>query len=207
MRTSPLILSLTAAAVTSAQFYNETSAPFHLLVTSNDGCINDTLSTCHVGAALESLCLSSGNTTSSPNLLDAEVFNFNTSTYSQAPEPELGVPGILTWFLPTTIGDIPSSVEFNHDPTSNLALPILNPGSDNPTQLAFDKNERLTVQGYIDHSVAPPNGRGNWTEYYRWFACDTYFSSYIYRNLAWGLGPQEPENPSCVAVNVTRVFV
>jgi hypothetical protein len=204
MKTSPLILSLTAAAVTSAQTYNETSAPFHLIVTSDDDCTNYTVSACHVGAGLESLCLSNSNTT---DLRDAEVFNLNTSANSIAPEPEFGVPGILTWFLPTNAGDIPSSVEFNYDPTSDLALPILGAGSNNPTQLAFDKEERLTVQGYTDHSVAPVSGQYNWTEYYRWFACDTLFTSYVYRNLAWGMGPQKPENPTCVAVNVTRVFV
>jgi hypothetical protein len=205
MKTSSLVLSLTVAAVTSAQdsYYNETSAPFHLVVTSEDGYVNDTLSACHIGAALESLCLSNAESGSSPSPLAAAVFNFNTSTYSQAPAPSLGVPGILTWWLQTSsIGDVPSSVSFSYDPATNLALPILSPGDEDAQTLAFDTQDELTVQGYTSS-----NGTTTWTEYYRWYACDTYFSGYQYNALAWGLGSGKPENPSCVAVNVTRVSV
>lgn len=206
MKTTFLALLLAAATSASAQDYNETSAPFHLIVTSEDGCINDTLSACHTGAALESLCRSNSNTTSKPQPINPAVFNFNTSIYSQPPAPSFGTPGILTWILPST-PPIPSSVFFSYDPTTDIALPILGPGSEMAQQLAFDQHNKLTVQGYVDWSVDPPNGNGNWKEYYRWYTCRTYFSGYQYETLAWGLGPGKPEIPSCVDVNVTRVFV
>ena len=206
MKTTFLALLLAAATGTSAQNYNETSAPFHLIVTSEDGSINDTLSACHTGAALESLCLSYSNTTSKPNPSNPAAFNFNTSIYSQPPAPSFGTPGILTWIVPSN-PPIPSSVFFSYDPTTDIALPILGPGDEGAEQLAFDQYNRLTVQGYVDWTANPPNGNGNWKEYYRWYACRTYFTGYQYNALAWGLGPGQPENPTCVGVNVTRVFV
>ena len=54
------------------------------------------------------------------------------------------------------------------------------------------------MQGYIDWTASPPNSTGTTTAYYRWYACQTYFSGYSYRTLAWGLGAREPENPVCV---------
>jgi hypothetical protein len=211
MKASSILLSLAAATIASAQdcsqvsepYYNITSKPFHLVVQSDDGKVNDTLSACHVGAALESLCLSNAKTGSSSSPIPAAEFYFNTSVYSQAPEPSLAVAGILTWVLQTSTLDVPSSVAFQYDPTSALAIPILSPGSDNPTLVAFDSQDDLTVQAYVPAS----NGTGNYEQFYRWYACDTFYSSYNYENLAWSLGSGKPENPSCVAVNVTRVFV
>ncbi|KAI4951719.1 hypothetical protein J4E86_007135 [Alternaria arbusti] len=193
MKTSSIALTLAAAAVTSAQdpFYNISSAPFFLVVTSEDGKVNDTLSACHVGAAIESLCLSNAGVGDSPEPLDGAQFQFNTSVYSQAPEDGFGVPGILTWWLNTTTLDIPSSAAFNLDPTSNLAGITLSPGSgSDTTMLAFDSQDELTYQGY----VRGENNTGNYQEFYRW-----------YNNLAWGLGAGKPDNPTCVSVNVTRI--
>lgn len=205
MKITSLALPLAVASVTSAQYYNITSAPFYLVVTSDDGSINDTLTACHTGAALESLCLSNSKTLSKPNPSSPAVFNFNTSIYSQPPAPSFGTPGILTWILRSN-PSIPSSVFFNYDPTTDIAVPILGPGDSNAQSLAFDAKDQLTVQGYVDWSVNPPNGTGNWKEYYRWYACNTDYAGYQYEVLAWGLGPGKPENPSCVAVKAMRVF-
>ena len=206
MKVTSFLIPLAVASVTSAQYYNETSEPFYLVVTSDDGSINDTLSACHVGAALESLCLSHSNTSSKPNPLSGVAFHFNTSENLQPPAPSLGKPGILTWFLPSN-PPIPSSVTFSYDPTTDIALPILFPGSETPQIMSFDAEDQLTITGYIDWSVSPPSGTGGFKEYHRWYACETYFGGYTYEALAWGLGPGTPENPSCVAVKVTRVFV
>lgn len=193
----------------SAQYYNITSEPFQLLLTSADGSINDTVSACHTGAALESLCLSNSNSTSKPDPTPYSTFNFNTSIYSLPPQdsPELGVSGILTWFLPVSnLGLIPSSVYFNYDPSTDSAVPILQTGDDRPQLLAFNDNDELIVQSYIDWAANPPKS----TDTYglkRWYACTTYFAAYQYENLVWGMGPNKPENPTCVAVNVKRVFV
>ncbi|KAF2628798.1 hypothetical protein BU25DRAFT_32369 [Macroventuria anomochaeta] len=208
MKTATSTLILLLAATINAQFYNETSKPFNLVLTSENTTINgSTLSACHTGAALESLCLSKGGGVSNPNPITAATFNFNTSTNPFTPNATLGTPGILTWTLKTSSIDVPSSVYFNYDPTTDSAIPILTPGSERPQLLAFDDQDRLNVQGYIDWTANPPNGTGTTMGYYRWYACQTYFSGYAYENLAWGLGAGKPENPTCVSVGVKRVFV
>ena len=208
MKTASSTVPLLLAVAVSAQFYNETSEPFNLVLTSDNTTINgSTLSACHTGAALESLCLSSGGGVSNPTPIAATTFNFNTSTDPFTPNPTIGTPGILTWTLKTTSLDVPSSVYFNYDPTTDIAIPILTPGSERPQLLAFDQQDRLNVQGYIDWSANPPNSTGSMEAYYRWYACQTYYAGYAYHNLAWGLGPREPENPTCVSVGVKRVFV
>ncbi|KAJ4381823.1 hypothetical protein N0V86_003188 [Didymella sp. IMI 355093] len=206
--------TLLLAASTSAQcsdsppFYNETSKPFNLVLTSDNSTINgSTLSACHTGAALESLCLSSGGGVSNPSAIPASTFNFNTSSEVVTPNATLGTPGILTWTLQTSSLDVPSSVYFNYDPTTDTALPILTPGSESPQLLAFDDNDRLNVQGSINYAANPPNSTGSTQAYYRWYACQTYFSGYSYENLVWGLGIEKPQNPTCVSVGVKRVFV
>jgi hypothetical protein len=205
MKTTLSIAILVAAA--SAQ-YNITSKPFQLVLTSEDGSINDTVSACHTGAALESLCLSNSNTTSKPNPTPYTTFNFNTSIYSQAPvnHTELGKTGLLTWFLPVSnYGPVPSSAVFTYDPTTDIAVPILETGSSG-TQLAFDDQDELLVQGYVQWTANPPT-YGETYGLKRWYACKTYYAGYQYENLAWGIGPNKPENPTCVKVDVKRVFV
>jgi hypothetical protein len=204
MKTSSFILSFAVAAVTiaEAQYYNITSPPFHLFVTSDDGKVHDTVSACHIGAALESLCLSHADYGSAPNPLQGAEFNFNTTVNQQAPAPGFGMPGILTYFLRAQPW-IPSSVFFSYNPTDNLVLPVLGPGDSSAQSLSFNAQDELTLQGYV-----VGNNTGTWKEYYRWYACaDTYYSGYRYSNLAWGLGAGKPDNPSCVAVNVTRKFI
>ena len=208
MKASTSTLALLLAAATNAQFYNETSKPFTLVLSSSNTTINgSTLSACHTGAALESLCLSSGGGVSNPTPIAATNFNFNTSTDPFTPNATLGTPGILTWTLETASIDVPSSVYFNYDPTTDIAIPILTPGSDRPQLLAFDDQDRLNVQGSVDWTANPPNATESVKAYYRWYACQTYYAGYAYQNLAWGLGAQEPENPTCVSVGVKRVFV
>jgi hypothetical protein len=194
-------------AVARAQFYNITSKPFQLQLTSEDGNINSVVQACHVGAALESLCLTDDK---AGNPTEYDTFNFNTSSYSQPPpnNEDLGNPGILTWFLPTgNAGNIPSSVYFNYDPSTNYATPILQPGDgSNTQQFSFDGNDELLVQSYVDNTANPPKA-GEWYGLKRWYACKTLFASYTYENLVWGLGAAKPENPTCVPVTVKRVFV
>ncbi|CAN9299865.1 unnamed protein product [Alternaria alternata] len=197
MKTSSIALTLAAAAMASAQeepYYNITTAPFYLVVTSEDGGVNDTISACHVGAAIESLCLSNAGAGDAPEPLAGAEFQFNTSIYSQAPEPSFGVPGILTWWLNTSTLDIPSSAAFGLDPTSNLATFTLSPGSDDATQLAFNSQDELTLQAYVPGE----NYTGSYQEFYRWYACDTSYSSYQYNNLVWGLGAGKPDNPTTI---------
>ncbi|KAF1964515.1 hypothetical protein BU23DRAFT_561870 [Bimuria novae-zelandiae CBS 107.79] len=200
-------LTLGLAALTSAQ-YDIESKPFRLVLSSKDKTVDgQTLSACHVGAAIESLCLSGVPSTSKPDFIPAATFRFNTSSTVGTPSaPAGGVPGVLTYKLNAT-PPIPSSLQFSYDPTTDFALPLLFPGTGASTQtLAFDSKNRLNVQGYVDYTTSPPTA-GEYKPYYRWYACLTYFSVYEYENLVWALGDGKPETPGCAKVDVKRVFI
>ncbi|OAG12387.1 uncharacterized protein CC84DRAFT_1075619, partial [Paraphaeosphaeria sporulosa] len=196
---------LALSTLTSAQ-YDVESKSFRLVLSSKDTQVNgQTLSACHTGAAIESLCLSGTPSTSKPDPIAAATFRFNTSSNIETPA-DGNVPGILTYKLNAS-PPIPSSLEFFYDPTTNYALPLLFPGQDANTQtLAFDKKNLLNVQGYVNYKTSPPTA-GNTTAYYRWYSCSTYFSGYQYVNLVWALGDAKPETPGCVKVDVKRVFI
>lgn len=199
-------LTMGLAALTSAQ-YDLESNPFQLVLSSKDNYINgQALSACHTGAAIESLCLSESNSTSKPDPIAAATFRFNTSSNSVPSNPAGGAPGVLTFELHTE-PPIPSSLVFSYDPTTDYALPLLFPGTGANTQsLAFDSDNLLNVQGYLDYQTSPPTA-GDAKPYYRWYACLTYYAGYEYENLVWALGEGEPETPSCVKVDVRRVFI
>jgi hypothetical protein len=204
--TIPLALALAATA--SAQDYNETSRPFQLVLSSSNKTIDgQKLAACHTGAAIESLCLTGSYLGAGSRPLPPVAFHFNTSASTVTGNETLGKPGILTYDLPAT-PLIPSSVTFFYDPTADTALPLLEPGSADAQLLAFDKNNRLNVQGYIDQLANPPVQFDDAPRaFYRWYACRSYFLGYSYNTLVWGLGRAKPENPSCVKVDVKRVFV
>lgn len=207
MKTAISIATLVAAA--SAQYYNITSRPFQIRLSSEDGSVDDTVSACHTGAAIESLCLSNSNTTSKPDPTPYDTFNFNSSIYAQpiANHSDFGLPGILTWFLPTaSIPPTPSSVTFYYDPATNSALPLFYPGDENPQMFYFNDRDELIVVSYVDWSADPPKSADP-VGLQRWYACKTYYLGYQYENLVWGLGEAAPENPTCKAVKVKRVFV
>jgi hypothetical protein len=201
--TLPIALGL--ATSTSAQYLNQ-SEPFNLVLVSENATVNgDTLSSCHTGAAIESLCLSNSNSTSKPEPIPAAVFTFNTSESVFVPNATLGVPGIVTWTLPAS-PPIPEALGLSFDPTTNVALPLLWPGDSLATTMAFDSNNLLNIQGYVDDTVDPIVA-GNYTAYYRWYSCNTYYAGYQYVTLAWKVGEGEPQNPSCIKVDVKRVFI
>lgn len=195
------------AGLSTAQYTNE-SAPFHLVLISDNATVDgDTLSACHVGAAIESLCLSNGSSTSKPNPIAPAVFHFNTSDQVVTPNTTLGAPGVLTYELPSS-PPIPSGLGLFIDPTTNFALPLLYPGGPSGTTgvMAFDEEDLLNLQGYVNYGTSPPTG-GDTVAYYRWFSCMTYYMGYEYVNLVWALGRGEPETPGCVPVSVKRVFI
>lgn len=199
------ILAFALAASTSAQYLNQ-SKPFHLVLVSKNNTINgDTLSACHTGAAIESLCLSNSNSTSKPSPIAPAVFTFNTSDSVFVPNVTLGVPGIVTYQLPAN-PPIPESLGLSFDPTTNVALPLLWPGDTLATTMAFDSKNLLNIQGYVDDTVSPIVA-GNYTAYYSWYSCNTYYAGYQYVTLAWVVGETKPQNPSCVKVDVKRKFI
>ncbi|KAF1911216.1 hypothetical protein BDU57DRAFT_524982 [Ampelomyces quisqualis] len=205
-----VITAVALIAIANAQLYNITSKPFRLHLTSKDGIINDTVTTCHAGALLEYFCLPNSEKASKLDPTANDTFNFNTTTSPQrsANQSDLGTEGILTWTLPLTnrMGPVPLSVYLHYDSSTDSATPILTASSDNPQHFFFNEHDELLVQSYINWTALPPTltvPHG----IKRWFVCKTYFAGYEYENLVWGLGAGKPENPTCIAVNVKRVFV
>jgi len=200
MRVS-VIASLVAVAVsTVAAQYTNQSAPFNLVVLSANSTINgSTLEACHEGAAIEGLCLSG----QFPTPVTSQ-FTFNTSSYDVTYNATLGEPGILAFELQGGNFNESEPMILSYNPTSNVAVPLFEP-SDSGTLVAFDPCGKLNIQGYVDDTTYPPTVDVV-DAYYRWYVCTTY-AGYTYRTLAWVMGEYPPENPTCVKVDVTRVFV
>ena len=167
------------ASLASAQTYNISSKPFHLVLKSDNDTLECTsLVPCHEGAAIEGLCLGD------KNLTDASIFTFNTSYYSEPTNSSIGDQGILSWILPTADLDVPSGLTLQTNPTTNVGMPLFYPGDDEVQLIAFDDMDLLNIQGYIDDTVIPINTTAGPKAYYRWYICDTYFG-YAYTTLAW----------------------
>jgi len=85
-----------AMALVNGQFLNQ-SAPFNLILGStNPAYDNSTLSACHEGAAIESLCVYSVTQVRRPN---TNLINQYQLNYSSFDGPGYGY---LTWLLPYT---------------------------------------------------------------------------------------------------------
>lgn len=96
---------------------------------------------------------------------------------------------------------------FYVDPSTNVALPLFEPGYA-AQQVAFNNLGFMHIISYLNDKVTPPTGDKPY-ERYNWYVCETYFTGYTYKNLAWLLGSsddQKPQNPSCTKVDVKRVF-
>ena len=181
MKTTLLAAITASVTLVTAQepYYNVTSAPFHLVVESatNETLNCSTLFACHEGAAIEGLCL--GN----KNLTGADVFHFNTSSFQEPTNSSIGDTGILSWDLETTGATYGSALTLQANPSSNVGMPLFFPGDTNAQSIAFDANDRLNIQGYLDDSVFPFNATET-KAYYRWYICETYVG-YQYTTLAW----------------------
>ncbi|KAF2116093.1 hypothetical protein BDV96DRAFT_645439 [Lophiotrema nucula] len=201
-------LALALAASTSAQDYNQ-SAPFNLVIVSENKTVDgDYLASCHSGAGIESLCLTNQPSTSKPDPTPASVYQFNTTDTGATPNATIGQSGYLTWELHGADFNVSSALAFYFSYSSNVVLPLFYPGIDYSTvvPVAFDSNNLMNIQDYVIDTVNPPT-YGDEKAYYRWYACTTYYLGYTYVNLAWTLGEAAPQNPTCVKVDVKRVFV
>lgn len=88
--------------------------------------------------------------------------------------------------------------------TSNVAVPLFQPGGDQGTFVGFDGKNRMFIGQGLDDSVVPPVY--NTKPIYRWAICKTYYG-YYYTTLAWIMGSHSADNPSCQKVDIVRVFV
>jgi hypothetical protein len=187
-----------ATSIVSAQYLNQ-SAPFSLVLLSDDTTINGSaLIACHEGAAIEGLCIGAA-------VVGAPTTTYTFNYSAAAPvDPAIGVTGLLTYELRGGNFNASSPMELIYNPASNVAVPLLTP-SENGQEAAFDNDNKLSIAQYIDDTMAGSPNPYNPKLLYRWYVCTTY-EGYTYQTLAWVLGSGAPQNPTCVKVDVLRVF-
>jgi hypothetical protein len=203
MKASINTILIALGVSTAAAQYTNQSAPFNLILLSQNSTLNGSaLSACHEGAAIEGLCLSG------PPLKNAtyQQFQFNSSAQPfSGIDPKIGEPGYLTFELRGGNFNLSSPMGLTYNPASNVAVPEFTPSESSLTLVAFDECSKMNIQGYVDDRTNPPT-LNKVTAYYRWYVCRTYVG-YLYTTLAWVMGDHSPQNPSCVKVDVVRVFV
>ncbi|CEJ93784.1 hypothetical protein VHEMI09353 [[Torrubiella] hemipterigena] len=185
--------SLALAGIATAQ--NVQSKPFKLVLSSDDAKWNGKgVSACHVGAAIESLCIGDHS-------ID---FTFNTTEGAQPAMDGYSPSGLITWSLPAS-PPIPEAMSFTYQPSSDLALPLFEPGY-GTTYVSFrDSDGQLNIISYLDDTVSPAVYKTEALS--QWYVCLNNYSGYQYNNLNWLMGKNtKPQNPSCSAVTVNRVW-
>jgi hypothetical protein len=133
----------------------------------------------------------------------ADRFTFNTS-YNDGPS-QTDKQGKLASTLQAGTLLVPQTLDLVPSWSSNVAVPIFYPGDSGGILVKFDSRNKLAITGWADDTISPIN-IGSQRDYYRWFACNTYYG-YRYFTLAWVLGNKPPQNPSCQKVDVVRVFL
>jgi len=188
------------AASASAQQYTQ-SAPFSLILSGSPKYNGANLTACHIGAAIESLCVIPGADGSDNSKYT--TYTFNTTDNQAVSNPSLGKSGLLIWTLPGSDYNYEETFGLYTDISTNVATGVFGLGT---TQVAFDSENKLNIQSFLNDTVTPPTEQTN-AAYYRWFICETNFEGYVYENLAWVYGDRTPQNPSCNKVQVTRKFI
>ncbi|KAJ4369911.1 hypothetical protein N0V83_005675 [Neocucurbitaria cava] len=160
-----------------------------------------------MGAAIEGLCLT--DSTVQDPVASYTTFYHNVSSSENATANANDTLGVLNWIL--TIGgglNVSSGMSFSQQPGSNLADLIFSPGFDTDNRpVAFESCGHMYVPVYQDDTVTPPGSYGPPRKLMNWFICLTRFA-YLYESLVFKIGVTgEPQNPTCVAVDVERVWV
>jgi hypothetical protein len=190
------ILAL-VAAVSAQNTVPTQSAPFALKIKSSNATLNGLyLYSCHAGAAEEGLCPGSG-----PG--DAYYLNASAAVPSS---------GSLVWNLPVGMSggvvNVSSTVNMVYHPSSNLAVPLFQPGGYAVSDWGFDADQKLFISDWYDETKAvalhQPQPASN--HYYNWVICWTWVGGYWYQGLAW-VTYGAPANPTCQSVDVIREFV
>ena len=203
MKTQALCLLAFAASAVLAQDYNQ-SAPFNLKLESSDSSIDGIyLYSCHAGAGIEELCLTTTGG-GSPS-----TFFLNETSYNNVGDFPTGP---LVWNLLVNIDNVPTNVSsgmsLNYNPASNVAVPAFTTGYSGQ-YVGFDADNHLFISAYYDESTFEPGVYPNTTSnfpLYHWQACYNYYGGYYYQALAW-VTAGTPYNPTCTAVTVTRTFI
>jgi hypothetical protein len=183
------------------------SAPFYLAIQSN----NDTydgkaVTTCHQGALITFLCVSSKVV----NLSSTAPFALNLATTSA------GILEFLSPTPPTTTAPNITSTYFHmnlqYDPYTNVVQGWFQPQNSDDTynakRLTFDGDGLLVMTAPVlddrltlNWKAAVANATVN-----RWYICDTWAPA-PYRTTAvvWGLGEERPQNPTFVKIDVVGI--
>jgi hypothetical protein len=199
------LLAITVGTAAAQSDYLNQSAPFNLILSSTANTTLDglKLGACHSGASVESLCVYTGS--ASDNFY---TFYFNTSTTLPS-DPSSLPTGLLTWTLKSGTIEFNEAVTFLYNIASNLAFPMVWPSLTNQQTFTFTSEDLLAVPAYVNDAIEPPapytGGVTFWNN--RWVVCKTYWQGYSYTALQWVLGATEPQNPSCDAVTVKRIFI
>jgi hypothetical protein len=195
-----LVLTATAAC----QNLNQ-SAPFRLMLESNNATLNGTvLGACHSGAASEVACYTGVPVTDDP--FYGTVFYYNFSSTAEQNWTDLDTSGGLGYTWSTGLGPIPSKWDFSVDYTSNIAFATIGPGEIYYGALSFDSYGYLYMRDSLDDTVNPPAWYNSVRKLDNWYVCLMAWN-YRYEALAWKIGVTgEPQNPTCSKVRVKRVF-
>ncbi|EME45809.1 hypothetical protein DOTSEDRAFT_71487 [Dothistroma septosporum NZE10] len=192
---SAALLSL--ASVATAQTVQ--SKPFYLVLDCASKYNGSALVSCHEGAGIESLCVAA---TLGSNV-KGSTYMLNTTT-GEVGDKNAGTPGTLVYKLPISGGVGESEpMQLSYNEASNVALPLFEP-STTATLVAFDKDNHMNIQSYIDDTVVP--AKTGELAYYRWYVCKSNYEGTQYSTLNWVAGKYPPQNPSCEKVEVVRKF-
>ncbi|KAF1833931.1 hypothetical protein BDW02DRAFT_551553 [Decorospora gaudefroyi] len=164
------------------------------------------LGACHQGAAIEGLCLT--NDTLTTPARPYTTFYHNVSSQSGNTVNADNTLGVLGWHLTLGALRVPSAMNFDYDPGSNLATPVIMPGQSRYEPVAFEAGtNHMYIPVKQNDQVSPPEPYLPPLKLKNWFNCLTRYS-YTYETLAWKVGMTgEPQNPTCTAVEVHRVWV
>ncbi|KAG5948949.1 hypothetical protein E4U60_000058 [Claviceps pazoutovae] len=192
----PSVLTFLFGSLAAAQVMQ--SRPFQLVIKSRSKELDGRVfSACHVGAAVETICLYQDN---------KEPFRLNsTQDVQNFQAPPGGVIGILTWDM-NTEPPVPSSMSLSINPASNVALPLFTPGIMNAQFVGFDLDDNMIIVSFLNDTVTP-SATQNGYALQNWYLCTITYSTYTYHALAWTLGREKPQNPTCVKITVKRKFV
>lgn len=181
--------------------YDIQSPPFNLVLISENSTLNGTtLSSAHEGAGIQAFW--PGPTAPSTDWY--AIFHLNSSAPSNS---SIGEPGLLYWIFPDNPAEV-VALGLEYGIISNVAMPLLGDGVQQ--MVAFDCEGFMNIQSMGDDRMSPPVPY--WEPqvtmaYYRWYVCLTQYVTYLDWTLVWVIGALEPENPSCVKVEVQRRFV
>ena len=201
MKTTQLALLAAAAATASAAEVKQTG-PFALqIVDSGNSSLNGQfLSSCHAGAAIEALCYSTASPEKPLTAKNAAQYYLNTTEGSSN-------GGLLWWNLPVGNGNVPSAMQLEARTYSDLSPAMFWPGADKYTPVYFDDAGKLHLKAPFDETKFAVFDRPTPSEVslYQWEACWNNAGGYYYPTINWAVGTGHPRNPTCTAVNITKV--